>query len=67
MTLKKMILELDEDDYRDIQAEITRRQVNSRKFLVVPLTELLPDGESNLAGAVLAEVVRDYWERLARD
>jgi hypothetical protein len=58
----RLVLELDEDDYRDIQREITRRQVRSRVALGEPLTESLPDGESNLAGAVLAEVVRDLWE-----
>ncbi len=58
MPYRKMELVLDEDDFRDIQAEITRRQLNGRDDKGI----ILPDGESNLAGAVIAEVCRDYRE-----
>lgn len=53
----KIILELDEIDYEIIQNEIAHRQARSR---ALGLTEtLLPDGDSNLAGAIVAECVRD--------
>ncbi|WP_152051588.1 hypothetical protein [Tautonia marina] len=56
-----MTLELDEDDYRIIQAEIACRQRRSREAFPGEPT-LLPEGESSLAGAILAEVIRDLDE-----
>lgn len=58
MATRRMTLELDEADYDAIQAEIARRQARSRAIDPGGPT-LLPDGESDLAGAILAECVRD--------
>lgn len=56
--LRRIDLILDDDDFDAIQAEITHRQVRSRAIDPDGPT-ILPDGDSNLAGAILAEVVRD--------
>lgn len=51
--MNRMELILDDDDYGAIQDEITRRQLTDRP---------LPEGESNLAGAMIGEMVRDLVE-----
>jgi hypothetical protein len=67
---RQIILELDEDDYDAIQAEVARRQAvrwpsgNESPGLIdvagPPKSgPILPDGESNTVGSILAEVVRD--------
>ncbi|HYE70359.1 MAG TPA: hypothetical protein VD932_02425 [Aquabacterium sp.] len=56
--MNTMTLILDDADYATIQEEITLRQTRARK-LGTDTYGLLPDGESNLAGAILAECVRD--------
>lgn len=56
--LREMLLLLDEDDFDAIQAEITLRQVRSRRIDPTGPT-ILPEGDSNLAGAILAECCRD--------
>ena len=53
---RTMILELDELDFETIQKEITDRQ---RDDHANGSETMLPEGESNLAGAILAECVRD--------
>ena len=55
--MRTITLELDEDDWDSIQGEIARRQVNRDKD-----GPLLPDGESNMVGAMLAEAVRDLQD-----
>lgn len=55
--MRTITLELDEDDWDTIQGEIARRQ--SRRDKHGPL---LPDGDSNMIGAMLAEAVRDLEE-----
>jgi hypothetical protein len=55
-----MTLTLDELDYATIQREIAHRQARSRA--IGDDRTILPDGESCLAGAVLAECVRDLDE-----
>lgn len=49
--MHRMTLELDDDDFRDITAELDRRTARD-----------LPDGKSNTVGAHVAEIVRDYVE-----
>lgn len=59
--IRKMELLLDDLDFDTIQAEIAHRQARSR--LIAPNSPtILPDGESNLAGAIIAECVRDLAE-----
>ena len=58
MTIRKMELLLDDDDFNTIQAEITTRQIRDRDRHGT----MLPDGESSPAGAVLAECIRDLNE-----
>lgn len=53
MGLRTITLVVDDDDFRDIQKEFTIRQAQRR---------VLPDGESELAGAMVGEIVRDLWE-----
>lgn len=55
---RTIVLELDEADYDTIQREIAHRQSRIRGVVGT----LLPDGDSNLAGAIMAEVVRDLDE-----
>lgn len=68
MANKRIVLEVDEDDYRDIVTEIAHYQaVRRRSHTTGEL--LLPDGESDIAGAIIGEIVRDlreyreHWER----
>ena len=62
MTKTIITLVLDEDDNRDFQAEIARRQAESRiadpddPRRTVPN---LPEGDSNLLGAMVGEIIRD--------
>ena len=48
----RMTLELDEDDRNAINMAITQRQI----------WRVLPDGDGNLAGRVLAEICRGWME-----
>ncbi len=59
--MPKMTLELDQLDFDTIQNEIAQRQSRSRRIDPDGPT-ILPDGESCLAGAVIAEVIRDLNE-----
>lgn len=52
MANKQIVLSLDELDYDAIQKAIARRQ----------LFRVMPDGTSNTAGAVLAEICRGWLE-----
>lgn len=61
MTQRQLVLLLDEADYDTIQAELARRQQRSR-WQDAAGGVILPEGESNLAGALLAEAVRDLDE-----
>lgn len=57
---RHMKLILDDLDFDTIQAEITHRQVRSRR--AGDSETCLPEGDSNLAGAILAECIRDLNE-----
>ncbi len=54
----QIILECDDLDYDAIQKEIALRQARSRAIAPNSPT-ILPDGDSNLAGAIVAEMCRD--------
>ena len=57
----RMTLELDDLDYATIQKEIAYRQARSR--LIDPQgPTIIPDGESCLAGALIAECIRDLTD-----
>jgi hypothetical protein len=65
MPIRKVELLMDDDDYRDLQKEITHRQ--SRLRMPDPdrpgrTVVFLPEGESDLAGAIVGEIVRDLWD-----
>ena len=49
----KLEIIMDEDDYRDLQKEFARRQARSQP---------LPEGESDIRGAMIGEIVRDLVE-----
>ena len=53
--IRTIELQVDEDDFRDIQKEFAQRQAQRR---------VLPDAEigSSLAGRMVGEIVRDLWE-----
>lgn len=51
--MPKITLIVDDDDYRDIMREIAFRQRTRRP---------LPDGDSDTAGSMVGEIVRDLWE-----
>ncbi len=58
MTTRTMTLTLDDEDFDAIQKAITEYQLVSRN--VYPnADESLPEGESCLAGAIIAELIRD--------
>ena len=52
-SIYQVILQLDEDDARVWHEEVSARQRIRRP---------LPDGESNTAGAMVAEIIRDLNE-----
>ncbi len=52
-----MTLILDDDDFRSIQAAITRRQLSRDGK-----GPILPQGDSNTAGAYVAEICRGWIE-----
>lgn len=54
--MKKLTLVLDDDDDRAVQAAIAERQRDSRW----PDGVMLPEGESDLPGAIIAEICRGY-------
>lgn len=51
---RQIILDCDDDDFDAIQREFAIRQLRRRDGQTC-----LPDGESNLAGAMVAEMCRD--------
>ena len=57
MAKRKIILECDDADYDTIQAEFARQQQFRDKD-----GTLLPDGDSNLSGAMVAEAIRNLEE-----
>ena len=61
MKTRTMVLELDEEDFATIQGEIAKRQAASRQIAPNEST-IIPDGDSNLAGSLVAEMVRDLDE-----
>lgn len=62
---RKLILELDELDWETIHKYIAEYQSNSAAVHALSGEKggaIVPDGESNLAGAIMAECVRNLWE-----
>lgn len=57
MAKRTILLELDQDDWDTIQNEFAKQQANRDED-----GPLLPDGTSNLAGAMLAEAIRNLDE-----
>ena len=57
--MKTMMLNLDDADFDAIQREITKRQLRSRW---PGGGTVIPEGESCLAGALIAEAIRDLSE-----
>jgi hypothetical protein len=57
MAKRQITLELDELDYDTIQGEFARQQQFRDDYGTI-----LPDGESNLAGAMIAEAIRNCEE-----
>lgn len=55
--MRTITLEVDEDDWNTIQNEFARIQAFRDAY-----GPILPDGESNLAGAMVAEAFRDLEE-----
>ena len=58
MKPRTLVLELDELDWDVIQNELAQRQAERDADGMYSI----PDGDSNLAGAVLAECIRDLNE-----
>lgn len=56
MPNQKIVLDVDEDDYRDIMGEIEHYRTVRRRG---PSGLLLPDGTSSTEGAIMGEIVRD--------
>lgn len=59
--IRRMILELDELDYNAVQGEIAAYQARSKAICPDEPT-MVPDGDSNLAGAIVAESIRSLNE-----
>ena len=66
MKTRQIILELDEDDWKTVQDYMADFQAASAKISAMSGSSgtgtILPDGDSNLAGAIMAECVRDLIE-----
>jgi hypothetical protein len=55
--VREIVLRMDEDDYDAIQRAIAiRQQIRD------PAGVILPSGEGNLAGRIVAEISRDWIE-----
>lgn len=66
--MRQIVLNLDDEDYTTIQAEIELRLKRGAAICPEnPEHAVIPDGTSNQAGALLAECVRDLEEYRARD
>lgn len=61
-TLHRMAFVADEDDFRDIHAAVVRYQVNSRWPEKDGGGVMLGNGESDLLGAIIGEICRDWLE-----
>lgn len=63
---RQIILELDELDYDVVQGYIADFQAKSARIHAMSGVQsgeaILPDGESNMVGAIIAECVRDLLE-----
>ena len=59
MAVREILLICDEDDWDAIQAEFARRQAHRMDDGNGGTQPILPDGESNLAGAIVGEMARD--------
>lgn len=59
--VREIVLELDNEDFDSIQGFLADYQRTSRKIAPNKPT-ILPDGDSNLAGAIMAECVRELLE-----
>lgn len=55
--MRTITLELDEDDWNTIQGELARQQAFRDAS-----GPILPDGTSNMAGAIIAEAIRNLEE-----
>lgn len=66
MKTRQIILELDDDDWQTVQDYIADFQAASAKISAMSGNggsgTILPEGDSNLAGAIMAECVRDLLE-----
>lgn len=62
---RQLLLELDEADWDAVQAYIADYQAASARVRAMSGGKggaIVPDGDSNLAGAIMAECVRDLLE-----
>lgn len=55
--MRSFTLELDEDDWNTIQSELARQQANRDED-----GPILPEGASNMQGAMIAEAIRNLEE-----
>lgn len=62
MPKREILLVLDEEDWDTIQSEFARRQASRIYDGEGGTQPNLPEGESNDAGAMVAEMVRDLEE-----
>ena len=61
---RQIVLELDALDYDAVQAAMCKRQAFGRTVPGLEKTGLMPDGDSNRAGALIAEICRGWMEVL---
>ena len=62
MPKREIVLILDEDDWDTIQNEFAQRQADRMDDGEGGTRPILPEGESNDAGAMVAEIIRDLDE-----
>lgn len=60
--MPQIVLDCDDDDYRDLQAEIARQQAAAHQLKDRDGNPCYPEGTSNVAAVSLAEAVRSLWE-----
>ena len=60
----KLVLELDEQDYQHVIGAMRRREIMGCAHIAPHDTPVLPDGDGNREGRLLAEICRGWAEAI---
>lgn len=64
---RRLTLELDADDFDAVQTALGKYQTRSRWSARNGGGVMVPEGESDLAGAIIGEICRDWLEQIERN